>query len=165
MNEETLDGGSIRRTDDPGEPQTGQPRISIAEQERDILAHMATGHYVFEIGTGLGVSTRALATTATWVYTLDIDPWVHDYIWPTLPSNVTGITTIDELEYHPGLVFIDGDHTTPAVIADINLAMSVCEPGAIILLHDTKYPNVRAACDGPEWSHIDTHHGLSWKTV
>ena len=165
MNLEHLEGGSIRRTDDPGEPQTGIPRISIAEEEARILAHMATGKYVFEIGTGLGVSTRAMAATATWIYTHDIDPWVHDTIWPTLPYNVTGITTIDQLEYHPGLVFIDGDHNTDKVKADIDLAHSVCEPGAMIVCHDTNYPNVAEALTGSNWNHINTTHGLSWKEI
>ena len=166
MNEETLDGGSIRRTDDPGEPQTGQPRISITKDEARILCTMAVDKFVLEIGTGLGVSTHALAASAKSVVTLDIDPWVHENVWPTLPKNVYCIKSIEDIRWDDfNMVFIDGDHNTEAARRDILLADLVLKPGGKVVLHDTKYPNVRAACDGPEWSHIDTHHGLSWKTV
>jgi hypothetical protein len=47
---------------DPGEPSSGVPRISVAAQEADILAGMAAGLCVLEIGTA-GMST-VLATIA-----------------------------------------------------------------------------------------------------
>ena len=49
---------------------------------------------VLEIGTGLGVSTRAISTTAFKVTSIDIDPWAHSFRFPgnvsllkSIPSN------------------------------------------------------------------------------
>lgn len=80
--------GGRYRADDPGEPTTGVPRVSIADDEVELLASLVAGKRVLEIGTGLGVSARAMASTATEVVTVDIDPWVHANVWPLLPRNV-----------------------------------------------------------------------------
>jgi len=165
MNYEHLEGGSVRRTDDPGEPQTGVPRISIAEEEARILAQLAHNRTVLEIGTGLGISTRALATDAIHVHTYDIDPWVHHTIWPTLPTNCTGIDDKDFCDADIDMVFIDGDHSTKATVADIQWAEERLWPGGIIAVHDTNYPNVAAALTGEGWHHINTTHGISWKEI
>lgn len=147
-------------SDDPGEPSTGKPRLSISDNEANILVGLAAGRMVFEIGTGLGVSTRALARYAISVITQDIDPWVAITIAPTLAvlPNVTCIQ--DRRKYEPlvDLVFIDGDHNTDAVTEDITFARSL-HPH-LIVLHDAKYPNVARALDD-NWLIIDSEHGLA----
>lgn len=153
-------GGSWKRTDDPGEPQTGKPRVSIAAEEAIILAAFAHGRTVLEIGTGLGVSTRAIATTAEHVATVDIDTWVHDTIWPELPDNVTTLTAppgdVDDDTFD--MVFIDGDHATEAVRRDIDTALRVA-PSGLLVAHDAHADNVRYALDD-RWHVINTEHGL-----
>ena len=148
--------GSYVHGDDPGEPTTGEPRLSITEVEGEILAALVHGLVVVEFGTGLGVSTRALARTARKVYTVDIDEWVQETIWPTLPDNVS---TCDDRDRLPivDMVFIDGDHTEEGTAADVAAAMRLASE--VIIMHDTSAPTVRAACDD-EWLFIGTTHGL-----
>ena len=178
MSYEHLDGGSIRRTDDPGEPTTGVPRISIAQDEIDILTEAARDKIVFEIGTGLGISTRALAQHAQIVVTMDPDPWVRDVIAPTLPANVIHVAkwahiddALPDTEFT--MAFIDGDHSTKSTHGDISLCWGICDYGARIYVHDAKYPNVSAAFaqqgvwsyTDAIWKHIPTTHGLAYITV
>jgi len=154
------ENGSYRHPDDPGEPTTGEPRLSITDLEGEILAAFVAGCAVLEIGTGLGVSTRAMATTARSVTTLDVDEWVHANIWPTLPDNVTGVTSISDLVGTYGAVFIDADHSTEAVAADLELALDVCDAG-LIIAHDTNAVAVRDGLRAAEdWHWINTTHGL-----
>jgi predicted O-methyltransferase YrrM len=150
-------GGSWRRSDDPGEPTTGEPRVSITGDEALLLSALAVGRDVLEIGTGLGVSTRALAETARWVVTVDVDPWVRKVIWPELPENVICATNA-ELDRTFDMVFIDGDHSTDAVRRDIDTAQRLA-PCGLIVAHDAIYPHVRAAFDD-RWRIIETEHGI-----
>lgn len=161
--------GSYTSPDDPGEPVIEKPRVSITEDEAKILSAIAAGRSVFEIGTGLGVSTRALARWAHVVVTHDIDPWVHENVWPDLPKNVVRAPErLDPSWWSVSLVFIDGNHATDAVLEDIEFARSL-EP-QLIVLHDAKYDNVRRAIltdegrwdEAPDWTFLDTHHGLAF---
>lgn len=161
MNLTSLASGSYTHPDDPGEPSTGKPRVSITDMEASILTAFVAGRDVLEIGTGLGVSTRALAASAASVSTVDIDEWVQVNIWPTLPGNVTGVRSLPRGPF--GAVFIDGDHSTEAVARDLRTALSVAGPGAVVLAHDTAYPSVRQGLsevhpDG--WAFIHTTHGI-----
>lgn len=152
--------GSWTDASDPGEPQTGVPRVSVTDEEAVILAWLGRGRRVLEIGTGLGVSTRALASTAQMVVTVDVDPWVHDNVWPTLPHNVDTVTGCTHVGVFYDLVFIDGDHDPAAVERDVHQAERVCRSG-LIVAHDTNYGHVRAALERcARWSYIDTVHGL-----
>lgn len=160
---ERVSNGSYMHPDDPGEPQNGVPRLSVTDEEAAILATYTEGKDVLEIGTGLGVSTRGLASTARAVYTIDIDPWVQENIWPTLPDNVVGAASVEH--FGAALVdvaFIDGDHSTEATERDIATAMSMLrpKPGSAILLHDTSATNVRAACKHSGWKYLETTHGV-----
>jgi len=143
---------------DPGERQYAgnPPRRSITEEEIEILAVLAAGMDVLEIGTGLAVSTHALASTARRVVTVDPDPWVQDPALPhvefcrVLPHDLTGFD----------LVFIDGLHTREAVINDIERS----RPIARLLLHDTYLPDVQAAirhCALVECTHWSTQCRLA----
>lgn len=151
-------GPSYQHPDDPGEPSTGHPRLSISDLDAAILAVLARGLLVVEIGTGLGVSTRALASTAAAVQTIDIDPWVHEHIWPDLDAAGIWVRkTRPDIPY-VDLVFIDANHATTAVIEDLRYARSL-NP-RIIVCHDSNYDDVRHALDG-EWLYIPTEHGLA----
>jgi spermidine synthase len=150
--------GGFYRDDDPGEPSSRVARISIADDERTVLAEMAAGKNVLEIGTGLGVSTRALATTATRVVTCDIDEWVHHTIWPDLPANVACVSSTDDLELGFDLVFIDGDHREEALQRDVATAERLLAPGGTIVVHDAHHlmPHL-----GRGWELSNTCYGLA----
>ena len=140
MRLELREGGNYSSPDDPGEVgyAVREKRLSVTNEEGEILAGLAAGLRVLEIGTGLGVATRYLARTATEVVTVDIDPWVVD---PCI-ANVTFMRDVP-----PGktfdLAFIDGNHQYAEVIRDIQRAIS-----EVIVLHDTYLDEVaRAARD------------------
>ena len=155
------DTGSFQHPDDPGEPTTGDPRLSITELEGQMLAALVAGRRVLEIGTGLGVSTAAMAATAEHVATYDIDAWVHDTIWPGLPDNVVGVKSLEHVGRAFGAVFIDADHSTEAVARDLSLALQHLGLGGVVIAHDTASPAVREGlAEGYGWHWIDTTHGL-----
>lgn len=141
MKLELTPDGNFECPDDPGDiSYPNRPkRRSVTPEEAEILSRLAQGKRVLEIGTGLGVSTRALAETASYVVTIDIDPWVQD----------PGISNVYFLRYRPFMVhcyefdmaFIDGSHKLDCVIGDLEY----CRPVPILVLHDTYLPEVRQA--------------------
>ncbi len=149
----TRDDGSRFRTDDPGEVSSGLARISVNYEEGELLAFIATGRTVLEIGTGLGVSTGYLASTAKHLVTLDIDPWVHENVWPTLPSWVITLSSRERLLREFDMVFIDGDHRPEAVREDMRFAVEVC-PRGVIVVHD--YIETQESLRGWSWQVIPT---------
>lgn len=161
---ERVSNGSYVHTEDPGEPSTGKPRLSITDEEAAIVADFCFGERtVMEIGTGLGVSTKAIAAVAETVFTVDIDPWVQENIWPTLPDNVYGISEVYTHGRIIDVAFIDGDHSTEATRHDIERVLPILRPGTgVLLLHDVNYPNVRKAIrDNIEhWEILPTTHGI-----
>lgn len=150
--------GSWVHPSDPGEPRIGKPRLSVTDLEAAILAELVAGLTVLEIGTGLGVSTRAMAETARVVHTVDIDPWVWENVWPDLPENVVPHRSIDTVPEF-SVAFIDGDHSTEAVEADL-ASVAGCP---LVIAHDTNSSMVRAGL-GDGWRFIPTTHGLGvWR--
>lgn len=136
-------GGSICEAD-PGEvgyPDTPR-RGSISERECAILAELARNKMVLEIGTGLGVSTRALASTAYRVDTIDIDPWVIENIHPNV-APARAFTSRADLVAKYDLAFIDGNHYPTSVVEDVQFAMSVMQDGGLIVLHDSRLKMVK----------------------
>lgn len=150
--------------DDPGEPTTGVPRLSITRDEALILELLAAGKYVLEVGTGLAVSTNALAHSAVRVMTVDPDPWVHSTIWPYLPENVDVRSSLETVEGIFDMVFIDGDHEAPSVARDVEECLRRVAPGALIVAHDANYAEVAEGL-GEGWYVIPTTHGLALKVV
>jgi predicted O-methyltransferase YrrM len=159
------DDGGYTHADDPGEPRIGLPRISISDREAKVLSALAYGRVVFEIGTGLGVSTRALAAGAEYVVTYDIDPWVQGIVWRDLRAiGVECVTDLSEVaDLAPNLVFIDADHATAAVRKDVEFAESIIDRPGIIVAHDTRYEQVVEALKVDEWTLMQTEHGLGIK--
>ncbi len=151
--------GGRYRADDPGEPTTGVPRVSIADDEVELLASLVAGKRVLEIGTGLGVSARAMASTATEVVTVDIDPWVHANVWPLLPRNVRCCAEIPDDRYDA--VFIDGDHSRHAVARDVARAEQLA-PSGLLIAHDA---NVVGPFLGDGWTFERTTYGVAWKQL
>lgn len=127
--------------EDPGETYSYGPtagkRRSVSDREAQLLASLATRRTVLEIGTGLGVSTKALASTARKVVTVDPDPWVHGTVVPTLPDNVEAVSAIElipKLDYD--LVFVDGSHTREAVRRDLHDIYDYAPGHFLLVLHD-----------------------------
>lgn len=163
----TESGAGYTRPDDPGEPTTGKPRVSITDNEANILSALAAGQWVAELGTGLGVSTRALAKYAEQVDTVDVDDWVAGNVWPELiaeHSNVVCWHDRDTIR-SADLVFIDADHDAESVRDDIEWAKRLLRNGGgLIVCHDTRYAHVKRGLEMSsvdDWLYIDTEHGLS----
>lgn len=155
-------GGGFVHEEDSGELGTKCPRVSIAPEEAWILKTLAYGRRVLEIGTGLGVSTGALAHYAQQVVTVDIDPWVAETIAPTLPHNVEFRVTFPSDLAGFDMVFIDGLHDAASVAQDLKNTMTVCRLDALVVLHNWKHKPVRQAVKDfglPAYG-IDTHYGL-----
>jgi hypothetical protein len=148
---------------DPGEPGTGKPRLSINNEEGRILQALIRGYEVLEIGTGLGVSTGFLAQAANRVFTVDIDPWVHEYIWPTLPKNVITLKEITGIRLCVQATFIDGMHEYEAVKRDIEIARLCTRQHGLIIFHDLYIAGVAQALidSGLPFVHIQTTAGMA----
>jgi hypothetical protein len=133
MNLTRTDNGNYYSEDDPGEIHTGWHRLSVTDSDAEALARAFAGKTVLEIGTGLGVSTRAIASTAKHVYTCDADPWVAAHVAPTLPANVT--FSVEPYAGGCDGAFLDGSHTYLSTLDDIAFARAHtrCEP---LLIHD-----------------------------
>ena len=125
--------GNFYCPEDPGEATAGgNQRRSVTIAEAEALKQWARGQRVIEIGTGLGVSTRAMAETAESVVSVDVDSWCHQFEFP--PNVVlTDHVPVGDFTF----AFIDGDHHYEAVMKDI---ASVNAP--LIALHDCDHPQV-----------------------
>lgn len=127
--------GNYFHDSDPGEASAGNcQRISVTDQEAELLAAAVTAKdIVLEIGTGLGVSTRALASAAEFVHTIDPDPWVYETIVPDLPENVRHWKSLRDFiqtwkqDGSPriSLVFVDGSHDSVSVTSDTFAALEL----------------------------------------
>lgn len=164
VNLQVTDYGSYVCEDDPGEPTTGVRRISVTKPECLLLSWLANGCDVLELGTGLGISTIALMATADTVFTVDPDPWVHEHIWPALDCGKYAERWEPNPKMDIDFVFVDADHTTEAVSEDIEYAQKIIGDLGMIVVHDAKMDEVRAAL-ADDWFYVDTHHGLAIKIV
>lgn len=131
--------------EDPGEPGHGHKRWSINLMEARLLSEMFRGQSVLEIGTGLGVSTDKLASTAKIVHTVDIDEWVETNIVPTLPKNVVFYKDISKVPEGLDGAFIDGLHTFEQCTRDIKDARRIVKKGGLIVFHDLNIDQVKSA--------------------
>lgn len=152
---------------DPGEPAgpgAGRRRVSVTDEEGALLWGLTINRSVLEIGTGLGVATRWIAQGAR-VTTVDVDPWVHEHIWPTLPADVHRSSGLHDLEHPYGMVFIDGEHTDEALTKDIAFAKGILIPGEMIVVHDAIELRATLKADEGKWYILDTRYGLGIHVV
>jgi SAM-dependent methyltransferase len=139
--------------DDPGEPgqpqcpDSGKKRLSVNDEEARILATFCHGKRVLEIGTGLGVATQAIASVADYVFTVDIDPFVHETIFPMLRElgNVDCAKIPQTNAEFFDVAMIDGNHNYESVMQDIQTAHTRVKKGGILLFHDYHMHSVRLA--------------------
>jgi predicted O-methyltransferase YrrM len=125
-------------------------RASITQNEGRYLASWAAGLRVLEIGTGLGVSTVCLASTAKEVMTIDPSEWVRAAL--KLPANVVQLASFDEV--HGGefdMAFIDGLHDKRSVMRDIVDCLQVVKYGGSIAFHDLSHGTVQDAVKAFAW--------------
>jgi predicted O-methyltransferase YrrM len=157
--------------EDPGEPGTGKPRLSVNDEEGLIIQTLFRGLTVIEIGTGLGVSTNHLTRVCKHVDTFDIDPWVAERVAPNLPSNCTFhvdyMQTVGLPQYDAAL--IDGLHTKEQCAEDIAFVCKHLPVGGFILFHDLYIHGVFEALSesGLPFVHVQTTAGLAlaWLTT
>lgn len=167
----TGDGDGFVHPADPGEPgYDGQhKRVSVTPLEAEMLAVMFTGMKVLEVGTGLGVSTAAIARTCQELVTIDPDAWVGANIAPHLPQRVAFVQCFEAIRdsqllkgrYFDG-AFIDGCHREHQVAADVRNALRRLRPGGLLVLHDFSSQEVRdgARAAGIDPFHFHTRYGL-----
>jgi SAM-dependent methyltransferase len=153
--------------DDPGEPGLGAKRWSVNPIEARIVSELCRGLDVLEIGTGLGISTKAIAKRARVVYTVDIDPWVKETVVPDLPENVKFFDNIQDIPHDLDVVFIDGLHSFQQCNKDIRDARKVLKPDGLYIFHDAKMSGVANAIKGSGLTivPIETSMGMvmAWK--
>lgn len=140
--------GNFECFDDPGEiGYPGNPRRkSVTTEEAEILQELVKGLVVLEIGTGLGVATRAMAKTARTVTSIDIDPWCHSF---EFPDNVILADKIPKLKYD--FAFIDGNHSFVSVCKDIGRVNA-----PLLAIHDTYIRDVMRAIEHTGLKTVET---------
>jgi hypothetical protein len=131
--------------DDPGEIGLGGKRWSVNDMEARIVSELFKGDIVLEIGTGLGVSTRAIAEKASFVHTVDIDKWVKETVVPGLPENVMFYESVALVPHLLDGAFIDSLHTYAQCCMDIIEARKRVKKGGLIVLHDANMAQIRKA--------------------
>lgn len=143
-------------------------------QERLVLLQAAlelpAGFAAVEIGSYLGASTAFLGFAALHrggtVHA--VDPWTNDAMGAEGARDTFGEFRRNTEPFahfivpHPGfsadvqareggiacdLLFIDGDHSYPAVSADLRLWLPSLRPGGILAMHDIDAPGVKQAFD------------------
>jgi hypothetical protein len=165
--EKTKEGGYFS-PDDPNDighwdAVEGEARGSISDREGEILAALAYRRTVIEIGTGLGVSTGYLASSARRVDTIDPSRWVAERIFPHLRllGNVVCHSTLGaEIPKPVDLVFIDAVHLAENVAADLGQALALVKPEGLIVMHDWNIDNVKMGCAGFGGYEVKTEYGL-----
>lgn len=142
-------------------------RLSVNDLEARLIGSLVNGLFVLEIGTGLGVSTRALAAKAKTVVTVDPDPWVAENIHPALKDlhNVIFMDKMPEVGKFDA-VFVDGAHDYESVANDIEKCKKIASDDCVFIFHDSKYKSIAAAIGNyfTEWipCHTAAGIGLAW---
>lgn len=120
------------------------------------------GKYVCEIGCYLGMTTRSMAATCACVgkTLVAIDPWdnrqdgADESIYKQFLNNINNFADVIQIVRSPsleavlptdfagncGLVFIDGQHTYPNCMLDMQKYYSLLIKGGVLAVHDTFCP-------------------------
>ena len=147
----------------PSDSGTGPIRYSVSQHQLHVLQMLGMGLDCLEVGTGCGVSTEALATSARRVATFDVDDSVVSLVVPHLPSHVRFFDRRTNPLQMAGagfeLVFLDGLHDTKSVIRDIRECFPLMRPDALWIFHDTQMMSVhQAVLQGPVWFKIEARY-------
>ena len=137
---------------------------SLTGNEAAVLARLAVGRDVLEVGSAFGYSACVMAVAgARHVTAVDPHAWLAS--WQAMTSNLdrAGVTaTVTVIRGHSplaltglpgpyGLVFVDGDHSYEAVTADVEAARKLLAGGGVLAVHDYDEtcccPGVRQAMD------------------
>ncbi len=74
-----------------------------------------------------------------------VNMWAHrTRLFPVRMSTLDGLEAVRALGAPVGLVYVDADHSAPAVLADLRAARK-CFPRAVLCGDDWQWPTVRAA--------------------
>lgn len=150
----------------------------LREVEGERLAWLASqvpaDQAIVEIGSYMGKSTVCLAQGSTGARVHAVDPWelggqhqawryAKGSVFRTFRRQTRGYKVTPHRGYSTevavgwngppvGLLFVDGEHTYDAVMADVNAWWGKTAPGAWVAFHDydAKYPGVIEAVD--EWA-------------
>ena len=141
----------------------------LTYEEGHLLWQIAANRTVLEMGTACGRSTVCSAQQARSVVCIDLQDqseaaeWLHRY---GLSERVTlkqgdSVERCRELEGPFGLAFIDTEHDAASVARDIEAALPLLEPNALVAFHDYPdpgWPDVRKVVD-------DYAARLGWRRV
>ena len=99
-----------------------------------------------EVGVSKGRTTRILSGNCSNVYAIDIDSNALNHI-----DNLENVSFINEesrlalagllpkLRNNVDFIFVDGDHRSEAVMADVEISLELLSDAGLLVLHDT-YP-------------------------
>lgn len=126
---------------------------------------------IVEIGVNTGYSAWAFIQAADPdVFYYGFDDWSYGDFPDWAMKNLIFLPRVvvfrantqhlDSLEVTGDFIHVDGDHTKPGVMHDLDLALQAMEPGGVILIDDyDNVPDVREGVD--EW--LKKHPDLPWK--
>jgi predicted O-methyltransferase YrrM len=135
---------------------------SLTVNEAAALADLATGRDVLEVGSAFGFSACVMAL-AGGRHVTAVDP--HDQLgsYEAMTANLAACGVTDQVTvvrgHSPGaltalpgpygLVFIDGDHGSAAVMADVEAARKLLGGGGVLACHDL---GEDCCCPGVRWA-------------
>jgi predicted O-methyltransferase YrrM len=150
---------------------------SLTQNEANMLARLAAGRDVLEVGSAFGYSAAIMAVAgAKHVTAVDPHGWLGSYEAMVSNLDAAGVTdqvtvvrgaspaALGVLAGPYGLVFVDGDHSYEGVTADVAAALKLLAGGGTLAVHDYDEtcccPGVRQAMDvlfpgGPD-EQVDT---------
>lgn len=149
---------------------------SLTENEAATLAELAAGKQVVEVGSAYGFSAIKMALAGAHVLAIDPHGALNSY--QTMLDNIAAYGVQDRISIRKtwsgtlmpwlkrlgekfDVVWIDGDHEQPAVIADVEMALPLLTDDGILAIHDyheATCPGVALALDAwiPPTHIVDT---------
>ena len=146
---------------EPAEPIFAEDIISaVSREECLLLARLAEGKRVLEVGSYLGRSTVALASTAAIVHSVDVHPPDDQGLGlqstvSALVANLTRYGVRDKVLMHVGfsqlilpelqpesfdLIFLDAEHQRAAVEEDLAAILPLAKRPSTLAFHDYGVP-------------------------